>query len=340
MGFTLQRSMERAGSIVDELRAEGIDDLAIQMALDHQEAQRGAGVPVYPLRVICGLDQLDRRTDRSVGQHALALAVAPRNRPGKGGLHITREPVWAKSIQTGSDAEASFPVRLTTATSKAIMNAAYRGHDLGLDACTAARRDKRELTKEEQKLAALTPSGLKILRRLLQEAHYRKGWVMPAYETIAAWTKLGRSTVIRQLKALAAIGLTEWVRRFDYECDREKGSRSKQTSNLYRFALPRWLAKFLKIDAPIPDDERTRREIALEDHAVMLAQTPEAERKRLMPTDAPSRAPLIIAAYRHDRRSLREQQARECHGGTEPQDSSLYMEVDMRNRPSRPMSRP
>lgn len=324
MSYAFETPTALKGPVIDSLRADGIDDETIVMAINYQESQRGAGVPVFPLRVICGLDQPERRADRKVGSYAATLAKVPRNRPGRGGLHVTHEPVWAKSVQTGSDAEAEFPTALTDGMCKRIMNAAYRAEEAGLKAAHAARRGKRDLTKDEQKLVGLTKNGLAILRRLLDENRYRKGWVFPSYETMAEWLSLGRSTIIRQLKILARLGLTEWLRRFDYERSKEAGSRSTQTSNLYRFGVPKWLSKLLKLDAPLPADETCRREQDLEDHAMMLADTPRPERRWLMPKDPAARSALIIAAHRRDQRVASELQSRECHRETEPQELNIY----------------
>ena len=57
MDFTLRQSTVPADSVVDELRAEGISYEDIRTALDLQATQRQSGVPVLPLRVICGLEQ-------------------------------------------------------------------------------------------------------------------------------------------------------------------------------------------------------------------------------------------------------------------------------------------
>jgi hypothetical protein len=86
---------------------------------------------------------------------------------------------------------------------------------------------------------------------MLRREQGRKGWLTPDYEAIMSWTGLSRSTVHRSLGILKAIGLVDWIRRFIYSRDDTNGARSEQTSNLYRFALPQWLAKLIGLHVPI-----------------------------------------------------------------------------------------
>ncbi|NKJ02660.1 helix-turn-helix domain-containing protein [Novosphingobium sp. SG707] len=316
MLLTLQTPVQPAGSVIEDLRAEGLSFEDIRMGLDLQEAQRRSGAPVLPLRVICGLDAPQRRTNR-VG-NARILAGTPKPRGRKGGLHITRNEVWANSVQTGTDEEAEFASPLTQRMRARLVIAGKRALKLGRQLACEARAGARALTEQEMKLVCYTPSCQQILIELLDNEKFRKGWCIPAYETIAAWTGLSRSTIYRSLRTLADIGMIEWIRRFIYAHDKEIGARSTQTSNLYRFRLPEWLEKLVGLHTPLPADEEDRRAQAAEEHAAMIATLPPAERRRALPTDVVARAGLVAAGLRLDLRLGVERQARECHDGLPP----------------------
>ncbi len=179
------------------------------------------------------------------------------------------------------------------------------------------------MTREEA-LVQFTQSCQRVLTAMLRREQGRKGWLTPDYEAIMSWTGLSRSTVHRSLGILKAIGLVDWIRRFIYSRDDTNGARSEQTSNLYRFALPQWLAKLIGLHVPIPDDEEVRRETVLEDHAAMLANTSGGERRRLMPEDPKARTDLANAAFRLDQRQRLELAARECQKNTAPLRKSIY----------------
>ena len=124
MGFIKQDLIELSGSVVDDLRAEGVSYENIRTALDLQATQRRHGVPVLPLRVICGLEKPQHRNDRVILETTHALLMVPRRggRP-RGGLHITRRKIWANSVKTESPEEAEFmrplgTVLRTTAVSR------------------------------------------------------------------------------------------------------------------------------------------------------------------------------------------------------------------------------
>ncbi|WP_068089483.1 helix-turn-helix domain-containing protein [Novosphingobium rosa] len=321
MELTLRTPASPADSVIEGLRGQGVSEADIRMALNFQEAQRKAGAPVLPLRVICGLEAVQRETGQIT--HAQVLAATPQRRRGKGSLHITRNPVWAQSVQTGSDEEAEFASRLSQKMRARLVIAGKRAMQLGRALACKARAGSQVLSEREQKLVCYTPSCQQILTELLDNEKFRKGWCIPAYETIMAWTGLSRSTVYRSLRTLADIGLIEWIRRFVYERDSEVGARSTQTSNLYRFHLPEWLEKLVGLFVPIPDDAQARRASAEEDHASMLASLLPAERARSMPACASARAHLIAAGLRLDRRVAAEHYARECHDGLPPPHKNL-----------------
>lgn len=316
MELTLQSPARPAGSVIEALQAEGVSYDDIRMGLDLQEVQRKAGVPVLPLRVICGLDAPQRRNNQIGNARVLAGTPIPRGR--KGGLHITRNEVWANSVQTGSDEEAEFASPLTQRMRARLVIAGKRVLKLGRQLACEARAGERALTEREMKLVCYTPSCQQILIELLDNEKFRKGWCIPAYETIMGWTGLSRSTIYRSLRTLADIGMIEWIRRFIYTQDKDVGARSTQTSNLYRFRLPEWLEKLVGLHTPLPADEEDRRSHAAEEHAAMLATLPAAERRRALPADEVDRARLVAAGLRVDLRLAAERKARECHVGLPP----------------------
>lgn len=316
MELTLRTPETPASSVIEALRGEGVSYDDIRMALDLQASQRQAGAPVLPLRVICGLEAPQRRSGQ-VG-NARVLAGTPKPRGRKGGLHITRNEVWADSVQTGTDEEAEFASPLTPKMRGRLVIAGKRVLKMGRELACQARAGARVLSEREQKLVCYTPSCQQILIELLDNEKFRKGWCIPAYETIMGWTGLSRSTVYRSLRTLADIGMIEWIRRFIYARDDEVGARSTQTSNLYRFRLPQWLEKLVGLFVPIPADEEDRRALAAEDHARMLASLAPAERRRAMPVCATARAGMIAAGLRLDLRVAEDRKARECHDGLPP----------------------
>lgn len=324
MDFTLERSTVPAGSVVEELRDEGVSYEDIRMALDCQEAQRRAGAPVLPLRVICGLDKPQRRGEGALFDTTRALIGTPKGGRPKGGLHITRRKIWANSVKTESPDEADFVQPLADDIRRRLYVAGELTFSLARKLASEARAGARVLTEREQDLVQFTQSCHRVLTAMLRREQGRKGWLTPDYETIMAWTGLSRSTVHRALNTLKALGLVDWIRRFVYSRDDAHGARSEQTSNLYRFALPKWLAKLIGLHVPVPVDEEVRRELVLEDHARMLAGETKAERRRLMPEDPATRAALVNAGLRLDRRLRADLDARECQKNTAPLRKFIY----------------
>jgi DNA-binding transcriptional ArsR family regulator len=319
MGLTLQTSPAMAGSVVDELRAAGVSYEDVQIALAYQDAQRRGGVPVLPLRVICGLDKPQARADRVMLENTRALLMVPRRggRP-QGGLHITRRKIWANSVKTESPEEADFHRPLGTPQRTRLYRAKRSLFKLAQKLAHDARQKLRVLSEQELLVAQFTQSCERVLHHLLWEERGRKGWLTPDYETIMEWTGLSRSTVYRTLNLLKEIGLIEWIRRFNYSRDSQSGARSEQTSNLYRLTLPIWLEKMLGMHTPMPADEEHRRQLALEDHATMLAVVSPQERGRLLPDDPAIRADLASAALRLDQRARAVLATRECHKNIAP----------------------
>lgn len=319
MDFTLS-----TGSIVDELRAEGVAYEDIRTALDLQERQRGAGVTVLPLRVICGLDPYKRTGSNVLLDATRAIVGTPKGGRPTGGLHITRRKIWANSVRTETAEEADFAQQLGNDLRKRLYVAGELTFNLGRKLASEARAGLRTLTEREETLVLFTQSCQRVLTAMLRREQGRKGWLTPDYEAIMSWTGLSRSTVHRSLAVLKAVGLVDWIRRFIYSRDDANGARSEQTSNLYRFALPQWLAKMIGLHVPMPVDEEVRREMVLEDHAAMLAGTSSAERRRLIPDDPKIRADLANAAFRLDRRQRSDDAARECQKNTAPLRKFIY----------------
>ena len=329
-----------SGSVITELLAEGVTREDLDTALALQERQRQCGAPVLSLRTICG--RRDGHTPSGFSLSATAagrLLAAPQPRPRRtGGIHITRRPVWSGSIRTESVAEQEFVRPLSPDERKRISAAGYRTFRRAKQLAAEARAGSRALTEQERKLIGFTSSCRDILVRLLDDAGFRKGWCMPSYETIMRWTGLSRSTVHRSLRILADVGFIEWIRRFIYSRDSEVGARSEQTSNLYRFALPQWLANMIGISSPpAPDDEIQRRAVDQEDTALMLASAGPAEQRRFMPVDEAGRAGLILAALRT---ALGSVDPRECQNHIPPRNEIHIIGGEKRNRPSRPMLQP
>lgn len=303
---------------VSELRGYGVDDEDIAFAWATQQAQRRAGAPVLPLRTICGVEARSVPSNSVLGPIAGELiGTKPTTRRKSGGRHITHARVRAGSVQTGCATEADFVRPLSASALKTMRQACHRAFERARE-LAVARRAGQELTPDELRLSAFSKSCRDMMLGILDDLHYRKGWCFPSYETLMEWAGTQRRMVKYALDRLHEIGMIEWIRRFNYTTDKQRGARSEQTSNLYRAHLPQWLAKMIGLAAPVPDDEQHRRDQALEDHASMLARVGKNERRRMMPADPGIRAKLVNAAVRVWRRDLDASVSRECNDCTEP----------------------
>ena len=101
MDFTLRQSTVPADSVVDELRAEGISYEDIRTALDLQATQRQSGVPVLPLRVICGLEQ-HKSTSSNVLLNATRAIVGTFEIDFR--IMVAEEIRWISARGLGDDA--------------------------------------------------------------------------------------------------------------------------------------------------------------------------------------------------------------------------------------------
>lgn len=327
-------------SVIDELLARGISQGDIDLGILTQDAQRRAGAPVYPLAVLVGAEPVTRDYRAQVG-HATRqiMRTKPPARKSAGGLHISGTPVWAGSVQTGEAEESEFVRPLSTLQRTRFRKACHLILDKAREVARNCRAGEAQ-DAEQSKLMRFTTSCHQIYLRLLDELFYRKGWCVPSYETVMRWTGLSRGTVHNAIKALRAIGLLDWKRRYVYSQSKEHGARSEQTSNLYRAEMPKWLAKLIGLDAPLPDDAVCHREAALEDHALMFANAGKVERRRLMPSDPESRAALIAAATRADQRLAVEAGSREFNHWIDPHMISIFDMREKRSCPSRATRQP
>lgn len=327
-------------NVIDELLARGISQPDIDLGILTQDAQRRTGAPVLPLAVLVGVEAPSRDYRAQVG-HATRqiMRSKPPARKSAGGLHMTGTPVWAGSVQTGEAEESEFVRPLSTIQRTRFRKACHLILDKAREVARNSRAGEAQ-DAEQSRLMRFTTSCHQIYLRLLDELFYRKGWCFPTYETIMRWTGLSRGTVHNAIKALRAIGLLDWKRRYVYSQSKEHGARSEQTSNLYRAEMPKWLAQLIGIDAPLPDDAVSHQQAALEDHALMLASAGKVERRRLMPTDPEARAALIAAATRADQRQAIETGSRESNGWIEPHMISIFDKMEKRSCPSRATRQP
>jgi hypothetical protein len=331
-------------SLIDELRCAGCkdDDIAIGILTQHAQRQT-ASAPVLPLRVIMGLDKPITAPRRKYDTMTAKIASTPRTyRKIKGGTHIThitRRPIWAGSVRTGGSEEAEFVRPMSKTGKRQLIHFAHRIYDFARDLAVLARKG-RELNERERLLIDYISTSRDILMKLIDEAHYRKGWCVPAYETISRLTRYARSTVANHLTILRRLGVLEWVKRYNYDADETHGARSEQTSNLYRVTMPAWLATMLGIDTPLPDDEAARRDQRLEDQATMFANAGAVERRRMLPSEPSDRIALLQAAARLEQREATELQARESTEWIAPHHDIYNMRMMKRNGPSRAMCKP
>lgn len=334
---------ERPRSPIEDLLDSGISREDIDVALLTQQAQRRCGVPILSLRRICGLDDSAGRS--MVGPRYDSARTLTATEPLKvkrhaGKPHITRNPVWANSVQEGSPAEADFKRPFHATDRKKIVHACYRTFEHAKKLASDARTGKRDPTEEERKLIGFTASCRDILIKMADHAEHFKGNCTPAYETIMQWTSLSYSTVYRSINILADLGFIEWIRRFTYIKDEYLGARSTQTSNLYRFHLPAWLGNLLGISPPVPDDHVARRESDLENHATMLAELPKNERRRLWPIDPTIQRALIAAGLRAGHKADSESKSQEYQKEIEPKPIYIKLGYLRMKRPSRSLNRP
>jgi len=352
-----QNSLPRnLADAVDELLRRGVPPEDVKWAVEAQRHQRAHGRTPPPLTSLLNLEPPQHSTkntfshlvsnilgnvmlrgdDPAVTYGATAAAlVATKPKPKTtGGLHITRRPVKAGSVQTGSPCEADFVRPISKDTARQLVAAVKRLYSQAVQIRARRRAGDADLTEQDLTLSRLTRSHTEVFRILVNEGQRRRGWCFPSYETLAEWADLrSRRTVNEAINVLREIGLLSWIRRFDYTPDPILGARSEQTSNLYRFQLPVWVAKLIGFFAPPPDDAIAREEAALEERAIMMASASPAERRRLMPEDPEQRAALLAAAMRVDRRSAKQARSQECKNCAPPLRISLFKKKEEKELP-------
>jgi hypothetical protein len=327
---------------LDRLRVAGVSDIDIEEMIALQGQQRGAGVPVTPLAVMAGIDACTP-LERSVLSKP-AASFTPR--PNRGTLprpHITGRPIWGGSVKTDSPEESDYVRPVARREANQLLHVATNLACKRNDLRTMAR--SRPLDAEETLLLAFTPCVEKVFRKLVDTLRRYKGHAFPSYATIAEWCGIRLRTVAHAVKALRALGLIDWIRRYDYSVDPILGARSKQVSNRYRCALPEWIARKLGFAVPLPDDERQRRNERLERDALMLSQADGWERKRYTPDDRANRAALLIAAERAAIREVREascvnDKSRDCKNSIPPLENKIFNERALRSCPGRATRQP
>ena len=138
-----------------------------------------------------------------------------------------------------------------------LLRIARRSLDAGRQLRREARAGARTLTLAERRLAALTGAAVRVYEEIVTLARLNHGRVFPSYEHLAKATALGRATIARALHILEDIGFLVRRRRFRRIANAGAGPRIRQTSNVYRPALPAavlaYLPRWMR-PAPLPDE--------------------------------------------------------------------------------------
>lgn len=140
----------------------------------------------------------------------------------------------------------------------------------------AAERYERHTREKGQRAGAIGTTGLEVLRELLRLIDYRTGRLDPSIQTLCERVGRCRDAVVRALANLRGAGFLDWLRRYE-PTGNDEGPRVQQTTNAYRLSLPAAAARLLGAwakPAPIPDDERQRREDRAGAVAGMIAALP------------------------------------------------------------------
>lgn len=173
-----------------------------------------------------------------------------------GGVHRTGAPVLRGSIEAGTFEDGFFAVPGKGETDR-LLRMARAALDAGRRLRRAERSGERVLDRAETVLATISAGAVRVYEELLTLARLNRGRVFPSYDHLANATALGRATVARALAVLEAAGFLVRQRRFRRVEGDGPGPRYKQTSNVYRPALPRAILSLLPRwlrPAPIPDD--------------------------------------------------------------------------------------
>ena len=203
-----------------------------------------------------------------------ALGRTRLRRPARSGApHRTGAPVLADSMEEGTFEDSFFVVPAPSETDR-LLRAARRALDAGKRLRRDARAEGRALTAPERLLASLTAGTLRVFEELLTLARLNRGRVFPSYDHLADATGLGRATVARAIAVLDRVGFLVRQRRFKRLDGEGPGPRYKQTSNVYRAFLPKFILSFLPRwmrPAPVPLCEIQREADRCEEQGAMLA---------------------------------------------------------------------
>lgn len=189
---------------------------------------------------------------------AVALAIGH-------GFRATRTGRTGSRARRGSLEEGTFEPTFWRAFKPGEIDRLVRDTEAALDGARgrrfAARASQTSLSAEDEALSQLTFHQLKVFRALANLARNCRGKIYPSLEHIARVAVVARRTVVRALQVLEGLGLIERQRRY-VKLDAEgPGPRVRQTSNVYRVAVPQWLSRLLpewRRPTPLPADEEHR----------------------------------------------------------------------------------
>ena len=138
----------------------------------------------------------------------------------------TENPCWANSYDVDDERCAAF-------------QHAVDADELG-PMLTEVEKWARQEKQPGKRFGPIRANGIAVLRYLYNEARRNAGYCCPSRDQIAEALRISRSCVEDTLVALRDCGLIEWIRRTI--AGEGEGPARKQTSNLYRFTMPKALA--------------------------------------------------------------------------------------------------
>jgi biotin operon repressor len=224
------------------------------------------------------------------------------------------------SIEAGTFEDVFFCAPAKGETDR-MLRVARKALDVANGLRRVLRSGQRELSAFERKLATLTGTAVRVYEEILTLARLNGGRVFPSYEYLAKATNLGRTTVMRALAKLEALGFIVRQRRFKRIEGNGPGPRYEQTSNAYRPLLPTRVLAFMPSwlrPAPIPVDAEQWIADQASEKASMLAGLSCRELAEATVGGALGRVLARLGAE-VDRRE------REVHIGSEPRMESYYL---------------
>lgn len=119
----------------------------------------------------------------------------------------------------------------------------------------ASLRTRGRGKSKRRHVGELSLSDLSVLEALLFRCmDWKTGRCAPTYAELQEITGHARDTISAALRRLGALGVIQWLRRFQL-VEGEKGPEVHQAPNAYRFALPAKLRALLGLVEGIPDCE-------------------------------------------------------------------------------------